>query len=169
MVSSTKVVDSNPAGRRELLESIAGYRRVEIAPGGLRMIAAIHDRRDYIKKRRAGLFCRIERRRSARGLSTTHEGFMRPRRIAVIAAHSRSYPRHALITPYRTALHSCFMPVGRLVALQASLCQRPVGLHCTARRYGDGAASLGHSQRQIISHKPVVAFPFFFPFPFPST
>jgi hypothetical protein len=105
VVSSTKVVDSDPAGRRELLESIAGYRRVEIAPGGLRMIAGIHDRRDYIKKRRAGLSCRIERRRSARGLSTTHEGFMRPRRIAVIAAHSRSYPRHALITPYRTALH----------------------------------------------------------------
>jgi hypothetical protein len=52
-IGSIKVVDSNPAGRRELLESIAGYRRDEIAPCGLRVIAAIHDRRNYIRKRRA--------------------------------------------------------------------------------------------------------------------
>lgn len=56
-MGSIKSVDSNPAGRRELLESIAGYRRDEIAPGGLRVIAAIHDRPDYIKKRRARHFC----------------------------------------------------------------------------------------------------------------
>ncbi|KAH8632986.1 hypothetical protein IG631_11620 [Alternaria alternata] len=66
-MGSIKSVDSNPAGRRELLESIAGYRRDEIAPCGLRMIAAIHDRPDYIKKRRAWHFShrKTEKRKMA--------------------------------------------------------------------------------------------------------
>jgi hypothetical protein len=48
---------------------------------------------------------------------------MRPRRSAVIAAHSRGATQG---TSLITGHCSCFMPVARLVALQASLCQPPV-------------------------------------------